>query len=254
MLARLFIGLVAYTATCVSAHAACRPGESLVFECLTQKKNNHVSVCLSGDEAVYRFGEPGQAPELTLSGRVAELPHHVWPGAGRYINEWITFRNGEFTYTAGYSVDRLHPSCTTECDKSASLRVDKSQNLLAELHCQPETVEHGFELLAAPPRQSKPCSEAVTTVDMVRCEQEAADALAEELKQTYKALLGSLDADGKKLLQSAQKSWRGFRKRECAFVADGARGGSMAPLLQLGCFAQLTQQRLETLRAYATPN
>jgi len=78
-----------------------------------------------------------------------------------------------------------------------------------------------------------------------RTEFEQADA---ELNKTYEALLAKLpDAEGKQKLKESQRAWLAFRDAEAAFVADHARGGSMAPTIRYETMTELTQQRIKQL-------
>jgi uncharacterized protein YecT (DUF1311 family) len=70
-----------------------------------------------------------------------------------------------------------------------------------------------------------------------------------ELNKTYEALLRKLsDAEGKEKLKQSQRAWLDFRDAEAAFVADQARGGSMAPTIRYETMTELTQQRIKTAK------
>ena len=56
-----------------------------------------------------------------------------------------------------------------------------------------------------------------------------------------------MDAAGKKLLRDAQRAWIKFRDTQCAYERDGARGGTMAPLLDIACQEHLTSQRTHAI-------
>jgi len=78
-----------------------------------------------------------------------------------------------------------------------------------------------------------------------RTEFEQADA---ELNKTYEALLTKLpDAESKQKLKESQRAWLAFRDAEAVFVADHARGGSMAPTIRYETMTELTQQRIKQL-------
>jgi uncharacterized protein YecT (DUF1311 family) len=65
-----------------------------------------------------------------------------------------------------------------------------------------------------------------------------------ELNRIYGALLTKLpDAEGKEKLKQSQRAWLAFRDAEAAFVADQARGGSMAPTIRYQTMTELTHQR-----------
>jgi len=71
-----------------------------------------------------------------------------------------------------------------------------------------------------------------------------------ELNKTYEALLAKLpDAESKQKLEESQRAWLVFRDAEAAFVADQARGGSMAPTIRYETMTELTQQRTKQLKS-----
>jgi len=75
---------------------------------------------------------------------------------------------------------------------------------------------------------------------------EKADA---KLNVTYKKLLATLDADGKKKLIAAERAWVAYRDAEADLEADAAaRGGSMAPMIYSGTCTRLTEARIKELQ------
>jgi uncharacterized protein YecT (DUF1311 family) len=72
-----------------------------------------------------------------------------------------------------------------------------------------------------------------------------------ELNKTYEALLTKLPgAESKQKLKESQRAWLAFRDAEAAFVADHARGGSMAPTTRYETMTELTQQRIKQLKSH----
>jgi uncharacterized protein YecT (DUF1311 family) len=69
-----------------------------------------------------------------------------------------------------------------------------------------------------------------------------------QLNRVYKQVLATQDDEGKRLLKEAQRAWVLFRDAESASAADEARGGSMAPLLEFGAKARLTEERIKQLK------
>ena len=83
-----------------------------------------------------------------------------------------------------------------------------------------------------------------------RAEFDQADA---ELNKIYEALLTKLpDAESKQKLKESQRAWLAFRDAEAAFVADQARGGSIAPTIRYETMAELTKQRIKQLKIRLT--
>ena len=50
-----------------------------------------------------------------------------------------------------------------------------------------------------------------------------------------------------KELVSAERAWITYRDAECAYQVKAVEGGSMAPMVQALCLADLTKQRLKQL-------
>ena len=78
---------------------------------------------------------------------------------------------------------------------------------------------------------------------------QAADA---KLNKTYGEIMKRLsdDADGRKLLQAAQRAWIAFRDAECDFSTADSKDGSVYPMLVSGCLVGLTEARTEQLGGY----
>jgi uncharacterized protein YecT (DUF1311 family) len=77
---------------------------------------------------------------------------------------------------------------------------------------------------------------------------QAADA---SLNKAYQDLIGSEDANGKKLLQAAQRAWITFRDADCAHTTAASAGGSIHPMVVSQCLTKLTNDRIKQLAASA---
>lgn len=127
----------------------------------------------------------------------------------------------------------------------------------------------GVTLLASPAlaeQEKIDCDNAITTHDMIFCAgddfQEAdaalnttyreamrrAEAIDREASETDIAAPGAVEA-----LRSGQRGWIAYRDGQCTAVAYGALGGTIAPLLDIGCQTGLTQKRTEELKALFNP-
>lgn len=91
------------------------------------------------------------------------------------------------------------------------------------------------------------CTVPEATVAMIECASADLQAADKRLNEAYKAVRANLDELGTALLLKAQRAWIKFRDAECERERDAARGGTMAPLLQLSCLTQLTKQRTNDL-------
>ncbi|TPN00430.1 lysozyme inhibitor LprI family protein [Mesorhizobium sp. B2-3-3] len=77
---------------------------------------------------------------------------------------------------------------------------------------------------------------------------QAADA---RLNKAYQDLIGSDDADDKRLLQAAQRAWIAFRDAECAHITVASQGGSIHAMEVSQCLTRLTNERIKQLAASA---
>lgn len=79
---------------------------------------------------------------------------------------------------------------------------------------------------------------------MNQCADATLRAADQELNRRYQAALrNALDEEARDKLRSAQRAWIPYRDTHCAWEADAARGGSLAPLLALSCHEAMTSIR-----------
>lgn len=95
------------------------------------------------------------------------------------------------------------------------------------------------------------CDNATTTVEMINCAGNDLKTVDARLNATYKKHRAGLDDQARILLRDAQRAWIAYRDRECLRQRDTARGGTMAPLLEIGCKTTLSEQRIIELQATA---
>jgi uncharacterized protein YecT (DUF1311 family) len=97
-------------------------------------------------------------------------------------------------------------------------------------------------------RKIDPCANAQSQLEMNICagnEYKAADAT---LNQVYKQLMAILDDDEKLQLKEVENTWIKYRDTNCEFVADQYKGGSMRPMVQGYCLADMTKRRTAEIR------
>ena len=97
-------------------------------------------------------------------------------------------------------------------------------------------------------KKSEPCSEAQTQADMNMCwgsQYKAADAT---LNQVYRQLMGKLDDEQKNQLKAVESAWLKYRDANCEFVGDQYKGGTMRPMIEAICLADVTKNRTTELR------
>jgi len=97
-------------------------------------------------------------------------------------------------------------------------------------------------------KKSEPCAEAQTQADMNICwgnQYKAADAT---LNQVYRQLMGKLDDEEKNQLKAVESAWLKYRDANCEFVGDQYKGGTMRPMIEAICLADVTKNRTTELR------
>lgn len=106
--------------------------------------------------------------------------------------------------------------------------------------------------LLTPLAYADDCDSATTQADMNACAGRQYQAADKDLNAVYQQITQRLedDADTKKLLVGAQRSWVTFRDAECEFSASGVSGGSVYPLVHLNCLTAQTVARTTALKEY----
>ncbi|WP_409318944.1 lysozyme inhibitor LprI family protein [Pseudomonas sp. KCJK9016] len=96
------------------------------------------------------------------------------------------------------------------------------------------------------------CANASDQSTMNQCAGQEYKVADKELNVVYQQITARLkdNAEGKKLLVSAQRAWIGFRDAECTFSASGVAGGSVYPLIYSNCMTSVTKVRTEALKQY----
>jgi uncharacterized protein YecT (DUF1311 family) len=92
------------------------------------------------------------------------------------------------------------------------------------------------------------CGSAKTTADMRQCENNRYQKAQQDLNTTYEKLMAKLDPIGKGKLQAAETAWVNFRKANADYLADAARGGTLAPLIAITVSAEMTEARTNELK------
>ncbi|MBP1848689.1 lysozyme inhibitor LprI family protein [Rhizobium halophytocola] len=104
------------------------------------------------------------------------------------------------------------------------------------------------------------CDNANTQMEMNICAGEDYDAADADLNAQWKITrkaMADIDADidepddqgAEKALLAAQRAWIQYRDGQCEAVAFGYYGGSMRPMVEQSCLADLTRKRTEELKA-----
>ena len=101
-------------------------------------------------------------------------------------------------------------------------------------------------------KQSDPCANAQSQAEMNICwgkEYKAADAI---LNQVYRQLVAKLDDDEKTQLKGVESAWLKYRDANCEFVAEQYKGGTIRPMIDAMCLADMTRNRTAELRTQIT--
>jgi uncharacterized protein YecT (DUF1311 family) len=97
------------------------------------------------------------------------------------------------------------------------------------------------------------CQAAQTTADMRACENARYEKAERELSAAYERLMSRLDPVARDKLRLAQRAWLKFREAQADFRADAARGGTLAPLIRITVWADMTEARTADLRQEPNP-
>jgi uncharacterized protein YecT (DUF1311 family) len=110
-------------------------------------------------------------------------------------------------------------------------------------------------LLAYPARaqSQSDCSSATTTASMRTCAIARYETAQRDLDKTIDQLEKDLDTIGNQRLKDAQAAWVKFRDANADFIADSARGGTLAPVLRESALADMTEARSNELKKVLRP-
>lgn len=109
---------------------------------------------------------------------------------------------------------------------------------------------------AAPPA-ADPCTAAADEAALLACRKAALAKVSQGLGQALDKLRQRYEDDEParwKLLQAAQRAWRGYSLAECKFTQFESAGGRAYQAYWLSCLTTLGERRLQDLQAIvATP-
>ena len=96
--------------------------------------------------------------------------------------------------------------------------------------------------------KSEPCTNPLSQFEMNQCAGKAYHAADATMNQIYRKLASMLDEAEQVQLKEAQLAWLKYRDANCEFVADEYKGGSIRPLIQATCLADMTRKRTTELK------
>jgi len=101
------------------------------------------------------------------------------------------------------------------------------------------------------------CSNPITTADMVTCASRDFDEADKALNASYTSAMALMRKRAPDLpkaadrLRDAQRAWLAYRDANCGWAAGAVDGGSMEPLVSLGCKTTMTRARTAELKDVA---
>ncbi|MER1668770.1 lysozyme inhibitor LprI family protein [Klebsiella aerogenes] len=98
-------------------------------------------------------------------------------------------------------------------------------------------------LLASGAAWADDCSNANTQTEMNQCAAAQYQAADKKLNETWQQALKRASGQQQELLKKAQQAWISLRDADCAFLASGAEGGSMQPMLIRQCMTDKSVER-----------
>jgi uncharacterized protein YecT (DUF1311 family) len=93
------------------------------------------------------------------------------------------------------------------------------------------------------------CGSSATQTDMNICASARLKAADKKLNETYSTVMKRVPEAHKGMLKSAQQKWIALRDADCEFVASGAEGGSVQPMIRLQCQTDKTVERTAWLES-----
>jgi uncharacterized protein YecT (DUF1311 family) len=93
------------------------------------------------------------------------------------------------------------------------------------------------------------CHNATAQQDMNICADKDYRRIDAGLNATYKNVMRRLDGPSRDLLRASQREWIKFRDAECTYLNATNAGGSIYPMVYVGCLNDMTKTRIKQLQA-----
>ncbi len=107
-------------------------------------------------------------------------------------------------------------------------------------------------VLLAAPASALDCRNPMTQRDMNQCASDEYRAADAQLNETYGELMDMLDRDRRHALVAAEREWISERDAHCRSETAESEGGTMHPMLYMGCLTQMTMARTRMLHGRIT--
>jgi len=91
---------------------------------------------------------------------------------------------------------------------------------------------------------------AITQTTLTRCADLDLRTSRLRLQRLLRELRDSLDSAALPGLDSVQRRWEAYSEAQCRWESEPYDGGTMRPMLESGCLAMLTEERIDQLKAF----
>lgn len=105
--------------------------DTVLFAC-TANKGKVINVLTSGNNYQYSYGIAGK-PELVIKAVKNKVIYTPWRGAGSFMSDSITFKNGQYSYEVFAGVDR------NTHEQSAGVHVYRNGKYVNSVNCTNKT-------------------------------------------------------------------------------------------------------------------
>jgi hypothetical protein len=110
-----------------------------VFSCTIKKNGKQLTLSQTGNQVSYTYGRKGKQAELALTVSVDQAQWEAWDGFGRVHAYSVGILRGDHLYVVNTWNDSL------DLSSGSGVRVEKGEQILAELECDPASVRGNLE-------------------------------------------------------------------------------------------------------------
>ena len=143
------LGVIAACFWVAGASAQAVADPEVVLSCPIEGQDRVATVSVSGNQAIYQYGRPQEAPELRLMNSLAALDYRREDGAGDTIDEHVTFANGDTRYELAAGFRQALDPDPTALRPFGTLSVSQGDKQLAHFTCRTNGMERRPDRLLA---------------------------------------------------------------------------------------------------------
>jgi len=104
-----------------------------------------------------------------------------------------------------------------------------------------------FSMLNSYASSEQSCRLATSTLEMVKCLQDALQENEKSLQDLEQSISATLDAGQQLLFKQTQLAWTSYRFANCNAAMALFEGGTMAPIVFVQCKVDMTRQRIDII-------